>query len=219
MQGLSRQGRQFYDVDNLPAALLCLDNVFEKTPVVERVTYPEVRTTLRLFSAYLKLLDAIKPRADLENVEACQQLFGWRCTADGFILPKNTVLRIGGPLGQAGANSSTVSKPTLRKALTRFLTDRITTRVTRLIDASLVVGFAPCIDQIMTGGCSRTNYECRYIHIKPNAATVQWYNDRIELLMNQFCSLRRLPRELWLSRERYRILNRFSPALKFVTGL
>lgn len=201
-------GQQFYDKNHILIALLCLDHAFAKTPVVEggRVTYTEVIDALRGFSPYLKLLDAIKPDDDLKDIEVYQRLFGLRCTANGLVLPKNTVLPIENP-EQAGADDLVVSKLTLRKAVNQFLADRIRTRVIRLIDASHVMGFAPCIDQIVTGSCHRIDDQCHSLHIKPDAS--QWYTYRIELLMREFYALDQLPQDERLPRDRYCLLDDF----------
>lgn len=152
---LRQLGARFSREEHVAAALLCLDNFFEQVPVVERITYPEVATSLQLFSEYTRLLNSIKPFADHNVGEIISKLFGSHQNTDGnVVLPHCTVLRqYTSGSRNTDRSQDLLPKSAFLKAVVRYIEARISTRVIQLIEATFSEGFGPCIDQIVTGNC------------------------------------------------------------------
>lgn len=136
---------RFYESNNIPAALLCLDHIFDKTPIFDDITYPEVTPSLHLFSDYIHFVRCISC-IDLDDHDALQKLFGIRFTGDELIsLPLDML-----PFGQ----SPDVSKTTFQDLFKKSVLHRMRARIAALVDATAAEGF-------LLHFCGPSTYEVR----------------------------------------------------------
>jgi hypothetical protein len=208
---LRELGQAFHSSNNIPAALLCFDHIFNKIPVDEGIPHQKVSKFLPLFSDYIRLLDGIRSLDDPGSDNTCQKLFGIRYKDDDVILPQNSFLcRYAS--GRKEDEGFVISKSVFQEAFTRSLLHHMRTRVVRIL---LEEAFAPCIDLITTGRCDRIKSECRSLHIDRNATTVRWYKKRIQHLMDEFRSMHFLAPEEKLPRKKCSIRKSFKFMLIF----
>lgn len=188
-QKLQRLGLSFYHSDNKPAALLCLDHVFNNPLKFDGPTLDEKAISLEVFYAYAQLLRDVAFVQDPCDRPFVQKLFAIQpLREDSFALPVGTFLydavaEQGALLLSSNTEQRTVPSTGLSKVLKATLSDRVRTRVMDETEAFMRARFvSPCL-YFLANSCHRT--ECTRAHVGVHALDPAWYNTRVRIHLQQ----------------------------------
>jgi len=186
--------KTFIDMENLPAALLCLDNVFSSRPKLQYLPLSEVQESLSTYLDYIRLLNKSWSDESLAQGSNHQRLFGFQALrGNRYLVPRHTALHdqltdLYGPSAK-GTDGYECSYEELRQDITQFISRRIQDRTEAQNGACRDVhGFSPCLSLLVEKQCNPPDEEgpCTFQHIQPEQLTVNWYHARLRLVLLQF---------------------------------
>ncbi|KAH9931245.1 uncharacterized protein B0H18DRAFT_929725 [Fomitopsis serialis] len=181
---LSEQFRRFHK--DVTSALRCLDHAFMTTPNLRDARLPLLADTLHHFSVYVDLLHILAATPDLSNDEGIQRLFAFKTASeDFFLIPRNTFLH--GRRWSQGFRQSDQGVLVLKHDLNRFLRHSLQERLcTKIREENELChqtrAFQICLPFFAFGRCNR---ECPQEHVISNEYTMDQYNLRIRVILQQ----------------------------------
>ncbi|KAH9910160.1 uncharacterized protein B0H18DRAFT_516086 [Fomitopsis serialis] len=184
---LSEQFRQRHN--DMASALRCLDNAFIAMPNLRGAPLPFIADTLRHFSVYVNLLHAFASTPNLSDNEGIQRLFAFKAASeDFFLIPDNTFLYAGcvrrWSQGFRGSDQGVlILKHELNRLLRHSLQERLCGKVREENElCHRTRAFQVCLPFFAFGRCNR---ECLQEHVVANEYTMDQYNLRIRVILQQ----------------------------------
>ena len=172
------------------AALLCLDHTFPFTPTLQGLSFLDIQESLSLFSDYIRLLNKILRDDSLVEGSNRQRLFGFQVLGENrYLVPRRAILheKLANRPGVGGDGCSCGSED-LRRSIVATIKARIRDRTKTQNDTCFEVhGFSPCLQLFTQKKCNPPSGQgsCAFQHIQPEQLTVEWYRDRLSLLLLQ----------------------------------
>jgi len=186
--------KTFIDMENLPAALLCLHHIFSSQPKLQDLPLSEVQESLSTYLDYIRLLNKFRRDESLAQGSNHQRLFGFQALRGSrYLVPRHTPLH-DQLTNLYGSNAKDTdgyecSYEELRQGITQFISRRIQERTEAQNNACRDIhGFSPCLSFLVEKECNPPDEEgpCTFQHIQPEQLTVDWYHARLRLVLLQF---------------------------------
>jgi len=182
--------RTFIETGNDSAALLSLDHVFSSPPKLRHLPYADIYASLSLYLEYIRLLDRLWRDDSLAEDSKHQRLFGFQVLGeDRYLVPKHTLVHeilanqsVG---SEESADGHTCTYGELSWGIMQLISSRIYER-TKLQNSACrdAHGFSTCLTLIVRGQC-KWGESCDFQHIQPDSLTVEWYHNRVRLILLQ----------------------------------
>lgn len=179
---------KFVEVENYPAALLCIDPVFSSTLPAYGAPLADPGPEISFHSAYFELLDRLRREDSLDVGSFRQRVLALQPRQDDrFFIPVNSFLHAALVLKSDTLQEKggcVVTHEGLRRVVSREVRDYIRLRAKQQHNAyRRRLGATPCLTMLAGGGCSEAG--CRFQHLRPEKITVGWFNARIRLILKE----------------------------------
>jgi hypothetical protein len=195
LAGLEKLSRIFIEEERNAAALLALDHVFSRFPVLKSYKLQEMSRFLDQFRQYSRFLYQIISHPDPLSSNGIKRLFCIREISNteyglelgSFLHSSATGDRYGPMYLQASVVA--LSKKEVVTALRKYLADHLRERVTEENELCCdAVAFSPCLTYIVKEQCNRGEY-CPLDHVNLVDLDAKYYNTRIGIHLQQMCIL------------------------------
>ena len=184
----------FTETGNHPAALLCLDHAFSPPLSLQNLPLTRIQALLSMYSCYIQLLKQLLDDKSFAEGSNHQRLFGFQALRQSrYLAPKHTLL-YKSLVGQSSSSQqvgdeSICGYDVLRRGIVKLIESRIRDRT--MIENTAccnVHGFSPCFQLLVQKECNSPDKRapCTFQHIQPEQLTVDWYRDRLRLILLQF---------------------------------
>jgi len=184
----------FIDMENLPAALLCLDHIFSSRPKLQDLPLSEVQESFTTYLDYIRLLTKFRRDESLTQGSNNQRLFGFQSLrGNRYLVRRHTPLhdQLTNLYGSGAKDTDRYGwgDDELRRGISRLISRRIRDRTEAQNGACRDIhGFSPCLSLVVEKECNSPDEEgpCTFQHVQPEQLTVDWYHARLRLVLLQF---------------------------------
>lgn len=197
LAGLEKLSHMFIEGKRNAAALLALDHVFSRLPVLKSYKLQEMSRFLDQFRQYSRFLYQIISYPDPLSSDGIKRLFCIREISNteyslelgSFLHSAATGDRYGSMYLQASVVA--LSKKEVAAALRKYLADHLRERVTEENELCCeAVVFSPCLTYIVNKQCNRG--DCPLDHVNLVDLDAKYYNTRIGIHLQQMCILQHM---------------------------
>ncbi|KAF8060885.1 hypothetical protein FPV67DRAFT_312197 [Lyophyllum atratum] len=193
----AKLAKSFLETNNTSAATLCLNQLFRKFPQVTVMTTLELAEILQLFLAYLRLLFEFAFKVDPRVAPSIERLFGVHHIAgDEFLVPVGSFIHPYLTSAKQSSDQSTeleisISGGELCHTFTRAICDHLCQRIAEQSELCRnAPQFSSCLTHVAFAYCNRIG--CPKEHTSPSALTIEWYNARVRVNLQQVLILQML---------------------------